>query len=234
MKIAICEDEEFFSGRLNELISEYMGKNKLDCSIRIFENGELFVEQYKNEERFDIIFLDIQLGDMDGYETAIKIREFDKKVPIIFVTNFINFAPLGYKIGVFRYVLKMNIDFEIVESLAAAILHLSDKEDSYVFKTEKVLVRMKLEDIYYFESDRKNITVHTTKGAYTYKGKISDVEKKLGNKGFVKPYKGFLANTKQIFSIEEGNIYFSDGEKIPVSRNYYKPTLEAIALTMEG
>lgn len=234
MKIAICEDEEFFSERLNELISKYMSKNNLEFSVSIFDNGEHLAEQYSCGERYDIIFLDIQLKGIDGYETAIKIREYDKKVLIIFVTNFINFAPLGYKIGAFRYVLKMNIDFEVAESLAAALLHLNEKEDIYNLKTEKGLIRMKMEDIYYFESDRKNITIYTTKGKYSYKGKISEVEKELKNKGFVKPYKGFLANTKQIFSMQEGHIYFSDGEKIPVSRNYYKTTLEAISMTMEG
>ena len=104
MKIAICDDEKIFLKKMNNLIvSNYANPDKL--IICEFESGEQFLSQFKANQ-FDVIILDIEMKELTGLDVAEKIRETDKAVIIAFLTSHQEFAPNGYEVNAFRYLLK--------------------------------------------------------------------------------------------------------------------------------
>lgn len=86
IKIAICDDD---TGN-NEIIKSYCDRistaEDLSTSVELFNTGEDLLDYYRNnEEKFNIIFLDIEMGagNKNGIETAKKIREVDNKSHIV-------------------------------------------------------------------------------------------------------------------------------------------------------
>ena len=112
INIAICDDEELFLQREKEIIYKYMTKKGYNCSIDLFLSGKDYLE-CDDVEKYDIVFLDVSMDEMNGIETAKRIRKNNQKVYLIFVTAYINYATEGYKVNASRYVLKNNKTFEL-------------------------------------------------------------------------------------------------------------------------
>ena len=91
ISIAIVENQEEDKNVLESYIRKYQtDSSDYDFNITYFQSGILFVDKYKSN--FDIVFMDIDMPQMDGLETAKKIREVDSKVLIIFITNLAQMA----------------------------------------------------------------------------------------------------------------------------------------------
>lgn len=105
MKIAVCDDEEIFSMKLKKYLEQYY--NSIDLIIDVFKSGEDFIRKIKSlTDRYDIVFLDIEMSPIDGIETAKKLRENNKDVIIIFLTSHGEFATDGYEVDAFRFLIK--------------------------------------------------------------------------------------------------------------------------------
>ena len=104
--IAICDDEEYFRMREEKLVGEYMKKRKYGCTIDVYPSGKEMLHAADVSMQYDIIFLDINMEEMDGLETARRIRQASAKVHIVFVTAYITYALEGYKVNAARYLLK--------------------------------------------------------------------------------------------------------------------------------
>ena len=85
--------------------------DSLDIKIDEFESGKDFISLGINLAKYDIVFLDVNMDELDGMETAQKIRKVSNDVFIVFVTAFITCAPQGYSVGAIRYILKNNVNF---------------------------------------------------------------------------------------------------------------------------
>ena len=104
--IAVCDDEEYFRLREKKLVGEYMEKRKYSYTIDTYSSGKEMLDAANVPLQYDIIFLDINMEELDGLETARRIREISAKVSIVFVTAYITYALDGYKVNAVRYLLK--------------------------------------------------------------------------------------------------------------------------------
>ena len=100
MKIAICDDEKKASEALLEILEECPEPiEKTD----VYFSGE---ELLRSTEQYDLLFLDIDMEGIDGIETARKIRLKDKKVKIVYVTAYSEYAGKAFSVHAFGYLLK--------------------------------------------------------------------------------------------------------------------------------
>ena len=90
--IAVCDDEEYFRLREKKLVGEYMEKRKYSYTIDTYSSGKEMLDAANMPLQYDIIFLDINMEELDGLETARRIREISAKVSIVFVTAYITYA----------------------------------------------------------------------------------------------------------------------------------------------
>ena len=104
IRIAIVEDDTGYRSQLGKYIDQYQSDFSETVSVSEFSDGLEIVEKYKSE--YDIILMDIQMKHMDGMQAAMRIRDIDKNVIIIFITNSAQFAVQGYKVEALDYVLK--------------------------------------------------------------------------------------------------------------------------------
>ena len=75
-RIAICDDERHFRKRIHDILIEYMNENDILYEIDEFESGKDFISLGINLAKYDIVFLDVNMDELDGMETAQKIFFF--------------------------------------------------------------------------------------------------------------------------------------------------------------
>ena len=120
-RIAICDDESIFREQFKEILQKYMDERGRTYEIDTFSSGKEFIEQGIEMVKYKIVFLDINMEELDGIMTAKKIRENSRDMFIVFITAFINYTLEGYKVDAIRYILKKEkgMDASIYECLDA-------------------------------------------------------------------------------------------------------------------
>lgn len=111
LNIAICDDDLNIVNKIKNLLEAY---GKVKFTINIYNSGE---ELLKIQMKFDVIFLDIDMSGIDGIETAREIRNYDKNVKIIYVTNFTDYTNLAFSVHAFGYLNKPVNKEEIYKQL---------------------------------------------------------------------------------------------------------------------
>lgn len=104
MKIAIVEDQKIEQDRLSNYIKTYCKKAGIAVEISCFNDGLHITSDY--QKQFDLIYLDVEMEIMDGMTTAQKIRNLDKEVLLVFVTNHSHVAIQGYSVEAIDFLLK--------------------------------------------------------------------------------------------------------------------------------
>ena len=102
--IALCDDEQDFADEMKQYIQRYQEESGEELRVMVFRNGLELIENY--DPSTDLIFLDIQMDQMDGLETAKRIREKDEEAGIIFLTSLKQYALEGYQYQAVNYLIK--------------------------------------------------------------------------------------------------------------------------------
>ncbi len=104
VNIAVVEDNDQEAKSLMDSLTRYASQNQLQFQVTRFPNAVLLLDSYK--ANYDLIFMDIKLPHMTGMEAAKRLREIDRSVTLVFVTNMVQYAIEGYTVEAFDYVLK--------------------------------------------------------------------------------------------------------------------------------
>ena len=136
MRVALCDDSNIFRNDAKNKVEAYF--NSLDLMIYEYESGESLLKALQILS-FDLLILDIEMGGIDGLETAKRIRESGSDMPIILLTSHTEFAMDGYELGVYRFLSKPVQEDKLYDALDSIIQKLGDEK--------KVMLRADGEDI---------------------------------------------------------------------------------------
>ena len=234
LSIAICDDDEFFREREKNLILRYMKGKNWKCKIDMYESGKKLLSLKSALSQYNIFFLDVNMEDIDGIETAKRIREISKDVYIVFVTAYISYALDGYKVDAVRYLIKDNesIKKAMVECLNAIIDKMNYYEDKMTFDFQEGKTTVSLENILYIESNLHRLLFYMVgedNPRYTIYTKLDDVAKILNDKGFCRIHKSYLVKLKYIQSIERYRALLSNGKSLAISKARFIETRNKFA-----
>lgn len=217
MKIAICDDEENDRSKLNEIIINYCTSKGILFSIDCYDNGKnLLICQ----AAFDIIFLDINIGDINGIDIAKQIRKIDKKVRIIYVTNYSNYRNFAFSVRAFGYVTKPysnNTIYKQIDDVLTYNEQQSEKPNA-TFKTGEGIKTLNLEDICYFEYIDFHIKIVTVNNKFNISKTISSILEEFKDYGFAMPHKSFVVNYFYVSKFEGYNVILTNSTEIPLSQ----------------
>ena len=217
LKIAILEDEPQYAEQIHECLERFQKEYKIPVEYTCFGSGDTFLHRYRCQ--FDLLLLDIQMPFIDGMRVAEEVRKMDEKTGIIFITSAGQYAVRGYKVGALDYILKPVEYFVLSQSILRASRSLSDSDKKYLnLKIKSGMVRIDLDHLYYIESRRHTLEVHTADGIYETYGTMKELEEKLGGDCFMRGNKGYLINLRHITAIKE-NAVIVDGKSLALSRN---------------
>lgn len=213
IRIAICDDEVTVINEVKGLIEEY---KKLPVEVSTFCSGE---ELLVSDLYYDIIILDIDMKGINGIDTAQKIRDADKRVKIIYLTNYTDYTIFAFNVHAFAYLLKPVNKDELFNQLDEALAYKFDVEGSELeFITLEGIKRINVKDILYFEYQNRIVKMITSLGTYSLKKKITDVSIEMEPYNFSMPHKSFVVNLYCVKAIKGYDVLMTDGTLIPLSQ----------------
>ena len=231
MNILICDDGKKDMDRLQNLIKRYDEKHHIEAKFYCYENGSKLLSAIP-ELVPDIIFLDINMDELDGLTLAKKIRERYEDVPIVLVTAFINYALDGYKVRASRFLVKDDLDKTLPECMDDICRQIRKKKKNMLFSCVEGDVDIKLAEIVFIETTGHKSTIHLKEQDYHLYESMDDLESKLGAYGFIRVHQSFMVNARHVRSINNYTLTLDTGYEIKVPKARYKQVRQERTLYM--
>lgn len=227
--ILICDDNIEFANSLVNKINKIFYKLNMDFNIDTRYNNFKNI----NYSQYDLFLLDVEIGSTNGIDLGNEIRKINQDAIIIYISSYLHYALYGYRVKASAYLLKEDQNFdETIEATIKEILgEISKYNERILIKEESEITRIKLKDILYIESYGRKVILNTSNGGKreTY-SKISEMEKQLVEKGFLRIQKGYLANMSHIIKISGYKAYIDNGEIIKVTDKGYSEIVQKFIL----
>lgn len=211
MRIAICEDEEVLGQKLWNMLFD-----KPQIEAKCFYNPLELIKNYENGERYDILLCDICMEPMDGISLCRKIREFDSEVYIVFMSGYIEYAPKGYEVNAFRYLLKP-ITKENLEQVLTEIKENTEKTEKLLLKTAEGSIILKPDHILYAEILDKETKVYCDNDTVTVNKSLGELEDELSKEMFFRIHRKYLVNLERVREFDRCHLTLDNGKNLPVS-----------------
>ena len=227
IRIAMVEDEAAVREQLQGYIQRYTRQYGTEFAVTEFSDGVEILDAYRPV--YDIVLLDVEMKHLDGMETARRIRELDRDVVLLFITNMAQYAIKGYAVGALDYVLKPVPYFAFSQQLQKAEEKLRRRARHYLaVPVEGGLRRLDTAQIYYMESEGHRVHFYTEEGEFSAPGALKTFEEKLADLPFARCNSGYLINLAQVKSVQQGLAQVGPYE-LQVSRPKRKSFLAALA-----
>ncbi|GAA0865704.1 LytTR family DNA-binding domain-containing protein [Paraclostridium tenue] len=224
IRIAICEDEKETQSLIENYLHNILKNINIEYEIQKYSLGEELLES--NLKEIDILLLDIQMGQINGMDTARKIREVDNKMEIIFITSLIDYVQDGYEVRAYRYLLKPIELEELKKHVLTCIKEIENKNNYILIKNKSNTYKIQSNEIKYIEVQKKNMLIHTINKTFDVRYSLEKIEKDLKLGKFVRCHKSFLINLSYVENIKLNTAILESGEEVPVSRYRYKDVKE--------
>lgn len=231
MQFALCDDNHAFLNILGEAISRHCAYKDWSCSISRFSSPEKLLQA--DLESIQVVFLDIDMPQINGLDVAKQLHRDYPELIIVFVTAFLKYAPAGYWVNAFRYLLKNQLEEELPLCLDSIWEKLFVYQDSIPIRQPEQTVHMRLLDIVYFEgTPLRRVLLHTTqqKQPQACIGKLGDYETQLTQRGFLRIQKSYLVNMLHIVKIKSYKATLDTGEVLTVSEQNYSQICQKFTL----
>ena len=227
IRIAMVEDEAAVREQLQGYLQRYTRQYGTEFAVTEFSDGVEILDAYRPV--YDIVLLDVEMKHLDGMETARRIRELDRDVVLLFITNMAQYAIKGYAVGALDYVLKPVPYFAFSQQLQKAEEKLRRRARHYLaVPVEGGLRRLDTAQIYYMESEGHRVHFYTEEGEFSAPGALKTFEEKLADLPFARCNSGYLVNLAQVKSVQQGLAQVGPYE-LQVSRPKRKSFLAALA-----
>lgn len=228
MKIAVCDDEKLYRDQLTKYLNIYY--KSLDILIEAFSSGEELLEKFNaNHNAYELVFMDIEMKKADGISTSRQIREYNQNVIIIFLTSHAEYAPEGYEVDAFRFLLKPVNENKLIHALKDVHDEM-DRNKKLLIKDLDREVLLRCRDIVYLEAQNVNVTIRTVESVFTIRKTLMNMEKDLQGPVFYKPHRSYLINLEYVTDYSNKSITMETGENIPLSRNKSGEFKEALLM----
>lgn len=229
----IIDDDPFIQNLLQDKLNQYFPEIKV---IGVGENGQEGIKKI-TDLKPHLVFLDVEMTDMTGFELLSQLPSIDFKV--IFITSYKHYAIKAIKFNALDYLLK---PFDLGELKSAVQRFKESQKNEYsdttikrtlanlktknvsdqtlVLRTQEGELHLLLKNIISIEGDRNYSQIHMTQNRRKLVSKtLSTLEELLEDKDFFRCHKSHLVNKLHIFSEPKSlNVTLSNQTTVPISR----------------
>ena len=223
MRIAVCDDEEALAALVERLIARWSGTRGQPCAVRTFLSGEELLFETAGTYPFDLLLLDIELGDgrLGGLDLARTIRETDSRAALAFLTNHPGYVFEGYEVAALRYLMKPVTTENLFPLLNLALERIGRVSRYLVLEVDGEQRRIEEDGIFYLEARGHTVLLETAAGPLTVKAAFSTLARRLGG-DFVPTHRSFLVNLRHVERVGRTECLLEGGRSVPVSRGAWE------------
>ena len=220
-KVAVCDDEAVICSQFEGALASCIADRKIDLDV--FYSGEELVRQLNEGQRFDLLFLDIELRLMNGVEAGRYIRNElgDEMMQIVYISAKQQYAMELFELRPLNFLVKPLSEEIIVKTLDKAMKLSGISSTCFSLKKGAEIIRIPYGSIDYIESDGRKIKVHTGEVVYDMYDKLNHIEEMLPD-FFLRIHQSYIVNTMRVKRWKAAEACISETTVIPISRNYRK------------
>ncbi|MEG0269318.1 MAG: LytTR family DNA-binding domain-containing protein [Clostridia bacterium] len=222
MNIIICDDHPVFTTELKQMLSAYFSDMDWPISCETYTSAHDVLDL--DLSMVHAAFLDIDMPVMNGLELASILRRQYPQLIIIFVTSYIEYAPAGYRVDAFRYLLKTNLEKDLPTILDELWQKLYFSQESVSLRSTNGTVFTPIKNIVYLEgTPSRHTLVHllNPRNSLTCIGKLTEYEEMLLCKGFLRIQRSFVVNMQHISRISGYQVVLRSGEQLRATEKNY-------------
>ena len=225
LRIAIVEDEIEAVQRLESYLDQYQTTANQQFHITRFSDAASFLDPYLG---FDLVFMDIQMPNMDGLSGALRLRQIDSQVKLIFVTNMAQYAVRGYEVDALDFIIKpvAYSDFSFKMKRAMSAIQIS-RQRELVIPQPSGMVRISSNELMYVEVRGHTLTYHTVGQEIRARGTMGDTEENLAAWNFLRCNNCYLVNPRYIEWVQ-GVVVKVGTEELQISHPRKKQFLQQL------
>jgi len=216
MKIAVVDDEKIWLKRIEIYLINYYGNKKVD--IYCYLSGRAFLEA---GEEFDIVLMDIEMPAIDGFEAIERYKTRFPDTIVIILTTHDELARKGFLFEAFRYIDKPSMVAELPEALVSASRKLNCGNTILLKILTVGEVSVKIKDIVYIETLKRNVIVHIKRESFVCGSSISEMEQRLSGEGFYRIHRSYLVNLGCVESFSKTDVKMNNDEMAMLSTRRY-------------
>ncbi|MCH5348998.1 MAG: response regulator transcription factor [Oscillospiraceae bacterium] len=241
IRIGICDDNSVMLNNLKNVISSVFAAYTSDFETATFDSGAMLINSHK-QKPFHVIFLDIDMPEITGFDVAKTLRDEFSNCFIIFVSSHSELIYESMDFQPFHFI-KKNSD----EPLSSSADRIVKKLMKHMKQNEKVILEddisgrhaVYIHNIIYLESDKHYVKYYIKNFTEPVKMRenISDCEKKYSYYDFVRIHKRYIINLKYLSFFDNTNNEIRLGiinKKLAMSRNYKKDVDEKYTLYLRS
>lgn len=221
MQILICDDDTRMAAQIADTVSAHITSHGIAAQIDVLSSEE---DLRQISCGYDLAFLDVDMGAINGIDTARQLKIHCADAVIVFVTNYIEYAPSGYEVNAFRYILKAELDKKLPEVIELALEEYKKRHRVVSFSVDSEAIDVPAENILYLESDRRMMVMHLLEGErdqYRFYATMAQMEATLSPIGFLRIHKSYLVNMDYIKLFRYGKVRLKDSTELPCSKSKY-------------
>ena len=232
LHIAVVEDDAAFLTQIKAFLTQYGREKGVELRISLFRDGSEIIDGYRPV--YDIIFLDIEMPQVNGMEAAEHIRAQDGEAVLVFITNMAQYAIRGYSVGALDYVLKPVTYYTFSTKLDRAISMVRRRASGQVIlNLPDGAVRLETRQIYYVDIQSRMLHYHTQLGEFVLRGTLQKAEEELGKYHFVRCNYWYLVNLMHVSGVHKDKVTVA-GHELEISRRNKNTFMTALTNYVGG
>ena len=216
-RIAICDDNPQDAAFVQNILDRWSAERGTELRVERFPSAESFLFRYEEDKAWDILLLDIEMGEMDGVTLAKRIRPGNESVQIVFITGFADFVAEGYEVAALHYLMKPVREEKLFAVLDRAAAAMQKTERMILLNVDGEMVRLPVSKICYVEAFAHSASIVTESKTLSVKQSISELEQQLGT-DFVRCHRSYLVGLRHIARLSKSEVLLDSGKSLPLSR----------------
>lgn len=224
MRVAICDDNNIDREVALELLKKSFAELGENPEYATYSDGLVMIDDIRDGEWFDIVFLDIYMDKMLGIDVAHSLRKLGFDGEIVFLTASSDFAIDGYDVAASGYIVKP-INTDKLRAVLARITR-TISEETYAIRKRSVVVRVPLSEIMYVESSNSKCILHRTDGSsFNIYKRLDEIGEELSDKRFFRCSQSFIVNMDHVASLDK-SFHLTNGEIVLIRQRSLKAVQE--------
>lgn len=230
LRIAVCDDDKVLCMQLKSMLNEIVENTDEIFETSTFYSGEELYDYMVKGNPFDLIFLDIELCEINGVEVGRKVREElnDQVTQIVYISSKDSYAMDLFDIRPLNFLVKP-LNREKIESVLKTARKVMFSNNQYFeYKIGNVNFNVLLSDVLYFESNGRKVKIILKDDEKEYYGKLSEVEEKLKDKAFFFIHKSYFINYNHVIEYAYEYVKMSNNKTLAISQNNRRAVREKL------
>lgn len=220
IKIAICDDDKSIGSQIENILIKYTNEHFIKTETEVFFSGEELISHIKNYGNFDLIYLDIEMGEINGIDVGHFIRKElrDYQTEIVYISGANTYDRKLFDVQPLHFIPKPINPQTVIDDFNLALDRGKRVINHFTYAKGSIMKKVPIDEILYFESFNREIHIVLEHDEDDFYGTLEDTVAKVSEFGFVRIHRSYLVNFEKAISVSYDEIEMPNGKVLPISR----------------